>query len=84
MANRIVRAIDEIFNDFWKRHRLNLGLAVAAVLMARRVGVGVVGRYMPVRTVPKHAIKTRARTPSRMPSSPGSPRPCRTEPERWY
>ena len=57
MANRIARAIDEIFNDFWKRHRLNLGLAVAAVLMARRVGVGVVGRYMPVRTVPKHAIK---------------------------
>ena len=45
MANRIVRAIDEIFNDFWKRHRLNLGLAVAAVLMARKVGVGVVGRY---------------------------------------
>lgn len=56
-AGSIVRSISSMFNGFWMRHRRNLGLAVAGALEARRIGVGVIGRHMPVSVCPKHAIK---------------------------
>ena len=56
-AQSIVRSVCSVFKSFWKRHRENLGLAVAGVLLGKRVGVASIGRSMPAGTCPKHAIK---------------------------
>lgn len=56
-ATHIVQSVRPIFKEFWKRHQLNLGLMVAAVLSARRVGVACLGRELPGSTSPKHGIK---------------------------
>jgi hypothetical protein len=57
VAKQILHAVDGIFKHFWKRHRANLGLAVTAVFESRRLGVAAIGRALPTRVDPKHAIK---------------------------
>jgi hypothetical protein len=56
-ASRIVQSVGQIFNGFWKRHRVNLGLLTASALSSKRLGVASLGRSLWTRVVPKHAIK---------------------------
>lgn len=54
---RIMKVVEKIFKGFWKSHRKTLGLLVNSLLTSERAGVCELGRYMPVETSPKHAIK---------------------------
>jgi hypothetical protein len=56
-ASHIVQSCCSIFKGFWKRHQLNVGLMVGAVMSAKRVGVACLGRELPGATAPKHSIK---------------------------
>lgn len=54
---RIMKVVEKIFKGFWKSHLKTLGLLVNSLITSERAGVCVLGRYLPVNTSPKHAIK---------------------------
>lgn len=56
-AKQIVQSVRILSKGFWRRHRTNLGLMVAAVANTGRVGVAAIGRALAVPTSPKYAIK---------------------------
>jgi Transposase DDE domain len=56
-AKQIVQSVRSMFKSFWVWHQKNLGLMVAAIGAAGRVGVAAIGRAMDLSTAPKHAIK---------------------------
>lgn len=56
-TQEIVTSVVNLFKDFWRWHRTNLGLMVAALAESTRVGVASLGRALPVSCAPKHAIK---------------------------
>lgn len=56
-ARPIVQSVEVIFKGFWKRHVRVLGAMVAGAFSARKLQLSAVGRQMPGRTSPKHAIK---------------------------
>lgn len=56
-TKKIVQSVRVLFKSFWRRHRSNLGLMVAALAESKRVGIAHLGRSLPTSTAPKHAIK---------------------------